>query len=406
MEIVQIKPDIYWVGAIDWAIRDFHGYVTPKGTSYNNYLVIDKQITLLDTVKYNFAEQTIKNISSIVDPSQIKNIIINHIENDHVTSLDKIMSLCPEASIFITQKGKKGLDRFYDTSRWDIRIVKTGDTLNIGRRNLLFIETPMLHWPDSMVTYIKEDKILISQDAFGQHLASSSRFDDEYIERVSMEDLEDSVIDYYANILMPFGQLIKNKIQEIVKLGLEIEIIAPDHGIIWRKYPEKIIEMYMNMAEGKADLRVVIIYDTMWNSTERMVIPIMDGIKNEGVDVKVIKLRATPLSFAVKEFWKARGCLIGSPTLNNSMFPSIAEFLSYLKGLRPKNRITGAFGSYGWGGGAVRDIYEEMKEIGLEVVEPGVQVLYKPSAEDEKACYDFGREFAKKVIEYHQKVLQ
>ena len=402
MEIVQIKPDIYWVGAIDWAIRDFHGYVTPKGTSYNNYLVIDKQITLLDTVKYNFAEQTIKNISSIVDPSQIKNIIINHIENDHVTSLDKIMSLCPEASIFITQKGKKGLDRFYDTSRWDIRIVKTGDTLNIGRRNLLFIETPMLHWPDSMVTYIKEDKILISQDAFGQHLASSSRFDDEYIERVSMEDLEDSVIDYYANILMPFGQLIKNKIQEIVKLGLEIEIIAPDHGIIWRKYPEKIIEMYMNMAEGKADLRVVIIYDTMWNSTERMVIPIMDGIKNEGVDVKVIKLRATPLSFAVKEFWKARGCLIGSPTLNNSMFPSIAEFLSYLKGLRPKNRITGAFGSYGWGGGAVRDIYEEMKEIGLEVVEPGVQVLYKPSAEDEKACYDFGREFAKKVIEYHK----
>jgi len=402
MEIVQIKPDIYWVGAIDWAIRDFHGYVTPKGTSYNNYLVIDKQITLLDTVKYNFAEQTIKNISSIVDPSQIKNIIINHIENDHVTSLDKIMSLCPEASIFITQKGKKGLDRFYDTSRWDIRIVKTGDTLNIGRRNLLFIETPMLHWPDSMVTYIKEDKILISQDAFGQHLASSSRFDDEYIERVSMEDLEDSVIDYYANILMPFGQLIKNKIQEIVKLGLEIEIIAPDHGIIWRKFPEKIIEMYMNMAEGKADLRVVIIYDTMWNSTERMVIPIMDGIKNEGVDVKVIKLRATPLSFAVKEFWKARGCLIGSPTLNNSMFPSIAEFLSYLKGLRPKNRITGAFGSYGWGGGAVRDIYEELKEIGLEVVEPGVQVLYKPSAEDEKACYDFGREFAKKVIEYHK----
>jgi anaerobic nitric oxide reductase flavorubredoxin len=217
-----------------------------------------------------------------------------------------------------------------------------------------------------------------------------------------MEDLEDSVIDYYANILMPFGQLIKNKIQEIVKLGLEIEIIAPDHGIIWRKYPEKIIEMYMNMAEGKADLRVVIIYDTMWNSTERMVIPIMDGIKNEGVDVKVIKLRATPLSFAVKEFWKARGCLIGSPTLNNSMFPSIAEFLSYLKGLRPKNRITGAFGSYGWGGGAVRDIYEELKEIGLEVVEPGVQVLYKPSAEDEKACYDFGREFAKKVIEYHK----
>lgn len=402
MEITQIKPDIYWVGAIDWSIRDFHGYVTPKGTSYNNYLILDDQITLLDTVKYNFAEQTIKNISMLIDPSQIKNIIINHIENDHVTSLDRIMSICPQATIYITQKGKKGLDRFYDTSKWNIKIVKTGDTLNIGKRTLLFIETPMLHWPDSMVTYIKEDKLLISQDAFGQHLASAVRFDDEYIEKVSMEDLEDSVVDYYANILMPFGQIIKNKIQEIVKSGIEIDMIAPDHGIIWRKHVKKIIEMYLNMSEGKADLRVVVIYDTMWNSTEKMIIPIIEGVKYEGVDVRVIKLRATPLSFAVKEFWKARGCLIGSPTLNNTMFPSIAEFLAYLKGLRPKNRIVGAFGSYGWGGGAVRDIYEEFKKIGLETVEPGIQVLYKPSLEDEKLCYDFGREFAKKVIEYHE----
>lgn len=403
MEIIQIKPDIYWVGAIDWSIRDFHGYVTPKGTSYNNYLIIDEKVTLLDTVKYNFAEQTIKNISKIVAPSKIKNIIINHIENDHVTSIDNIMSLCPQASIYITQKGKKGLDRFFDTSRWDIKIVKTGDILNIGKRNLLFIETPMLHWPDSMFTYIKEDKLLISQDAFGQHLASIVRFDDEYIEKVSMEDLEDSVIDYYANILMPFGQLIKNKIQEIIKMGLDIDMIAPDHGIIWRKHVNKIIEMYLNMAEGKADLRVVVIYDTMWNSTEKMIIPIIEGIKYEGVDTRVIKLRASPLSFAIKEFWKARGCLIGSPTLNNTMFPSIAEFLAYLKGLRPKNRITGAFGSYGWGGGAVKDIYEEFKKIGLETVEPGIQVLYKPSHDDEKLCYDFGREFAKKVIEYHGK---
>lgn len=402
MEITQIKPDIYWVGAIDWSIRDFHGYVTPKGTSYNNYLILDDQITLLDTVKYNFAEQTIKNISMLIDPSQIKNIIINHIENDHVTSLDRIMSICPQATIYITQKGKKGLDRFFDTSKWNIKIVKTGDTLNIGKRTLLFIETPMLHWPDSMVTYIKEDKLLISQDAFGQHLASAVRFDDEYIEKVSMEDLEDSVVDYYANILMPFGQIIKNKIQEIVKSGIEIDMIAPDHGIIWRKHVKKIIEMYLNMSEGKADLRVVVIYDTMWNSTEKMIIPIIEGVKYEGVDVRVIKLRATPLSFAVKEFWKARGCLIGSPTLNNTMFPSIAEFLAYLKGLRPKNRIVGAFGSYGWGGGAVRDIYEEFKKIGLETVEPGIQVLYKPSLEDEKLCYDFGREFAKKVIEYHE----
>ena len=202
---------------------------------------------------------------------------------------------------------------------------------------------------------------------------------------------------------MPFGTLIKNKIAEVQKLGIEIDMIAPDHGIIWRRDPSKIINMYLDMADGKADLRVVIIYDTMWHSTEQMTVPLMDGIKDEGVDVRVVKLRANPISFAVKEFWKARGCLIGSPTLNNSMFPTLAEFLGYLRGLKPKNRIAGAFGSYGWGGGAVRDIYEEFKKMGIETVEQGVQVLYRPSAEDQKRCYDFGREFANKVKAYHSK---
>jgi anaerobic nitric oxide reductase flavorubredoxin len=403
MKALEIKPDIFWVGVVDWAIRDFHGYVTPNGTSYNNYLVLDDQITLFDTVKHDFSEITIDNIKSLVDPAKIKNIIINHIENDHVSSIGDIMRLTPDATIYITDKGKKGLDRFFDTSSWDVRIVKTGDTLSIGRRNLLFLGTPMLHWPDSMMTYIKEDKLLISQDAFGQHYASSARFDDEFISCYSTAELEDAIKDYYANILMPFGTLIKNKIAEVQKLGLEIDMIAPDHGIIWRSDPSKIINMYMDMADGKADLRVVIIYDTMWRSTEQMTVPLMQGIKDEGVDVKVVKLRANPISFAVKEFWKARGCLIGSPTLNNSMFPTLAEFLVYLRGLKPKNRIAGAFGSYGWGGGAVRDIYEELKKMDIAAVEQGVQVLYKPSAEDQKRCYEFGREFAEKVKEYHSK---
>jgi flavorubredoxin len=401
MKAVEIKPDIYWVGAIDWAIRDFHGYVTPNGTSYNNYLILDDQITLLDTVKYDFADVTIDNVKSLADPAQIKNIVINHIENDHVTSIEKIMALTPHATIYITQKGKKGLDRFFDTSKWDIKIVKTGDTLNIGKRTLLFLETPMLHWPDSMMTYVKEDKLLISQDGFGQHLASAGRFDDEFISCSSESALEDAVKDYYANILMPFGTLIKSKIAEIQKLGLEIDMIAPDHGVIWRQDPAKIINMYLDMANGKADLRVVLIYDTMWHSTEQMTLPLLQGIKDEGVDVKVIKLRANPISDAVKEFWKARGCLIGSPTLNNSLFPTVAEFLTYLKGLRPKNRIIGAFGSYGWAGGAVRDAYEEFKKMGLEISEPGMQVLYRPSPEDKHRCYEFGADFAKKVKAYH-----
>ncbi len=403
MKAIEVKNGIYWVGAIDWAVRDFHGYVTPRGTTYNNYLIIDDEITLLDTVKYDFADITIKNIKSVVDPSQIRHIVINHIENDHVTSLDKIINLCTNVTIYTTDKGKKGLDRFFDTSKWNIKIVKTGDTLNIGKRNLLFIETPMLHWPDSMMTYIKEDKILISQDAFGQHLASSVRFDDEFITCASAAELDDAVIDYYANILMPFGQLIKSKITEIQKLGLEIDMIAPDHGIIWRANPQKVLQMYLDMANGKANLSVSIIYDTMWHSTEQMTLPIAQGIKDEGVDCKVIKLRATPMSVAIKEFWKSRGTLIGSPTLNNIIYPTIAEFLTHLRGLRPKNRFVGAFGSYGWGGGAVKEVYEEFKKMGLETYEPGLQVHYKPSFEDETRCYEFGREFAKKVKEYHQK---
>lgn len=403
MRAVELKNDIYWVGAIDWAIRDFHGYETPRGTTYNNYLILDDEITLLDTVKYDFSDITIKNIRSVVDPSKIRNIVINHIENDHVTSIDRIMELTPDAVIYITEKGKKGIDRFFDTSKWNIKIVKTGDTLKIGKRTLLFLETPMLHWPDSMMTYIKEEKILISQDGFGQHIASAARFDDEFISCASMNELEEAVIDYYANILMPFGQLIKSKIADIQKLNLEIDMIAPDHGVIWRSNPQKVLQMYLDMANGKADMRVSIIYDTMWHSTEQMILPMVQGITDEGVACKVIKLRATPMSVAIKEFWISRGTLIGTPTLNNIMYPTIAEFLTHLRGLRPKNRIVGAFGSYGWGGGAVKEVYEEFKKMGLEIHEPGLQILYKPSFEDETKCYEFGREFAKKVKEYHQK---
>ncbi|MBI5641796.1 MAG: FprA family A-type flavoprotein [Nitrospirae bacterium] len=403
MKTVQIKPDIYWVGAIDWGVRDFHGYVTPNGTTYNNYLIMDEQITLVDTVKHDFSEITIDNIRSLTDPSLIKNIVVNHIEPDHVSSIDKIMELTPDAMIYISDKGKKGLERSFDISKWNFTVVKSGDTIKTGKYTLLFLETPMLHWPDSMVTYVKEAKLLISQDAFGQHLATTARFDDEFIECASHAELEDAIVDYYANILMPFGQLIKNKIADIQKLGLDIDMIAPDHGIIWRKEPQRVIESYLRMANGGAALRVAIIYDTMWHSTEHMTLPLMQGIKDEGVDCKVIKLRATPMSVAIKEFWKSRGCLIGTPTLNNIMFPTIAEYLTHLRGLRPKNRIAGAFGSFGWGGGAVKEAYEEFKRMGLEIVEPGVQVQYRPSADDELTCYNFGREFAQKVKEYHVK---
>lgn len=403
MNAVEVRNGIYWVGACDWEVRDFHGYETPRGTSYNNYLIMDDEITLVDTVKYDFADVTLKNIASIVDPARIKNVVVNHIENDHMTGIGDIMKLTPNATIYITDKGRKGLERFFDISKWTIKVVKTGDTLSIGKKTLMFLETPMLHWPDSMMTYVKEDKLLFSQDAFGQHIASAARFDDEYVTCQSMAELDDAIVDYYANILMPFGQLIKSKIADVQKLGIEIEIIAPDHGIIWRKDPGKVLQAYLDMANGKANCSVAIIYDTMWHSTEKMSIPLLEGVKSEGIDCKIIKLRATPMSVAIKEFWKARGCLIGTPTLNNIMFPSVANFLTHVRGLRPKNRIAGAFGSFGWGGGAVKEAYEMLKKMGLEVVEPGVEINFKPSLEDEKKCFEFGAAFARATKEYHTK---
>ncbi len=338
-----------------------------------------------------------------MDPGKIENIVINHIENDHASSLDRIMALCPDATIYITERGKKALDRFFDTAKWTFKIVKTGHTLSTGTKTITFLETPMLHWPDSMMSYVKEDRLLISQDAFGQHLASSARFDDDYCDQYSVTALEHAVRDYYANILMPFGALIKAKLAEVQKLGLEINMIAPDHGIIWRKDPAKILQMYLDMANDKADLRVVIVYDTMWHSTEHMTIPLMQGIKAEGVDVDVLKLRSTPMSVAIKRVWESRAMLVGTPTLNNIMFPSVAEFLTHLRGLRPKNRLAAAFGSFGWGGGAVKEAYESFKKMGLEVVEPGVEVFYRPGVQDDEKCYDFGKQFALRTREFHKK---
>jgi len=404
MKPVELKNGIFWVGAVDWAVRDFHGYETPRGTSYNNYLIDDDEPTLFDAVHHDFVDISIKNISRITDLQKIKHIVINHIENDHATGLEKILEIVPFANIYLTERGKNGLGRFIDLSKYKVSVVKSGDTLKIGKRTLQFIETPMMHWPDSMFTYIKEEKILISQDAFGQHIASAERFDDEFVKNYSMEELEDAVIDYYANILMPYGNVIKGKIEEIKKLGIGIEMIAPDHGVIWRSHIDKVLSLYSDMVDAKAKLGTVIVYDTMWHGTEQMVFPIAKGLEDEGIPVIIIKLRATPKSVAVKEVWKSRGVIVGSPTLNNGIFPSVAEFLTYLKGLRPKNRLFAAFGSYGWSGEAIKDMYEIAKSMKLEVFEPGIRVLYKPSEEDLNKCYEFGIAFGKALKEYHAKM--
>lgn len=402
MKGTEIKPDIYWVGAIDWAVRDFHGYMIPNGTTYNNYLILDEDVTLVDTVKREFGEVSFRTVKDLVDPSRIRNLVVNHVESDHAGSLGYFMQHMPGVSIYITEKGRQVIERFFDISGWDIHVVQTGDTLNCGRYTLEFIETPMIHWPDSMMTFVHGAGLLISQDSFGQHLATASRFDDEFAVCASQADLDHAVVDYYANILMPFGKIIKGKIKAIEDMGVPIEMIAPDHGVIWRQDPGWVIQRYKDMIAGQAQLGVTIIYDTMWKSTEIMTRPLMEGVRDEGVDCKVIKLRATSISSAVTDYWRMRGCLIGSPTLNNGTFPSISEFLTYLQGLRPNNRIMGAFGSYGWSGGAVKKIMAKLTDMKLEMVEGGPEVKYRPTAEEIEQCYQFGREFARRTREYHE----
>ncbi len=322
MTKIQLTEGVYWVGAVDWNLRDFHGYTTQRGGTYNAYLIVDEKIALVDTVKHAFADEMLNRIKEIIDPSKIDYVISNHVEVDHSGSLPEIMRDAPDAQIICTEKGKEGLLKYY-RSNWNFRTVKTGDELKLGRRNLFFISAPMLHWPDSMFTYLKEDKILLSNDAFGQHLASSFRFDENsaYERDVVMEE----AATYYANILMPFGGIILKKIEGIQKLGIEIKTIAPSHGMIWTN-PGKIIEAYLKWAKGMSKQKVLVIYDTMWNSTESMANEILRGISDSGIEVSLHHLRKTEWSEIVREVLEAKAIIIGTPTLNNGMFPTVGGF--------------------------------------------------------------------------------
>jgi flavorubredoxin len=390
---VVLKEDVNWVGVADWNIRDFHGYITSRGSTYNAYLISDEKTALVDTVKSAFSNELIGNISELTSLEKIDYIIVNHVEMDHSSSLPIIMKLAKNAKIISSQRGKDALIEHYGADFNVVETVKTGDELKLGKRTLRFIEAPMLHWPDSMFTYIVEDKILMPNDAFGQHIASSGRFDDE----VDACELMEEAKTYYANILTPFAPLITRKIQEVVQMGIPIDMIAPSHGIIWRKDPSKIINAYLDWSSGAAKQKAVVVFDTMWGSTDKMARAITEGIKSGGVEVKLLKLRATDNTDVVTEILDARAVVVGSPTLNNQMFPSLGSFLTYITGLKPKGKVWGFFGSYGWGGGAVRDMMEMAKKAGFEVLEPTVDVKYVPDKEDLKKCFDFGQKIAQKI---------
>jgi flavorubredoxin len=396
MAKIELTNGVYWVGVVDWNLRDFHGYTTPRGGTYNAYLIVDEKIALVDTVKHGFAGEMIERIREIIDPSKIDYIVSNHVEMDHSGSLPEIMKIAVNAQVIATEKGKEGLLRHYRTN-WNFRTVKTGDELTLGKKTLFFITAPMLHWPDSMFTYLKEDKILLSNDGFGQHLASSFRFDENVCSLLGYEcdTVMDEAAKYYANILMPFAGIILKKIEEIQKQGIEIKMIAPSHGMIWTN-PGKIIDAYLKWAQGISKQKVLVIYDTMWNSTETMANEILRGVADSGVEAALFHLRKNEWSEIVKEVLEARAIIIGSPTLNNGMFPTVGGFLTYLMGLRPKNKLWATFGSYGWAGGAVKAVNEKLKSSGYEPVE-SLEVNFRPDEADLGKCYALGQKIASMV---------
>lgn len=387
MEKVELKPDIYWVGAIDWDIREFHGYLTQRGTTYNAYLIIDEKIVLVDTVKHYLFEEMLARIKEIIDPSKIDIIVSNHVEMDHSGSLPKILKFAPNAKIITSTQGEKGLNRHYKET-WDFQVVKSGDTLNIGKRTLTFVHTPMVHWPDNMVTYIAEDKLLLPNDAFGQHIASSERFDDE----MCWDILREEASKYYANIVLPYGDQVQKAIEALT--GLDIDMIGPSHGIIWRSHIPKILEEYKKWATNETEPRALIVYDSMWGSTTKMAYKLYEGLSEAGVPVTMRNLSKIHISDIMTDLIISKLILIGSPTLNNGMLPSMGAFLTYIKGLKPKNRVGFAFGSFGWGGQAVGQIEEVMKELKWELPEDGVKLKYIPDEEELENVKTIGKKLA------------
>ncbi len=391
---VELVPGVYWVGALDWTIRDFHGYLTDAGSTYNAYLIVDEKITLIDTVKKGFIQEMMARISEIVDPEKISYIISNHVEMDHSGSLAETVARIKPEKLICSPLGKAGLSRHFKQD-WPFMEVKTGSELSLGRYNLLFLETPMLHWPDSMMTFLKEEQLLFSSDGFGAHLASSERFDDQLPNYPSMYPYQ--LKKYYANILMPMGTLILQLFDKIAKLGLEFKIIAPDHGLIYRN-PAWVLNAYQKWASAQVEPKGLVIYDTMWNSTEMLARALVQGLTDAGVEAQLHHLRRSHYSDIVTELLDAGLMLIGSPTLNNQMFPTVAEFLCYLKGLKPKNKAAAAFGSFGWSGQAVGQITKELEAMQLKVAHQGFQVKYIPDPEELVAARALGAQLAREHL--------
>ena len=390
----KINDKILWVGKTDWELKKFHGdeFTTVKGSSYNSYLIRNEKTVLIDTVWVPYDREFVKDLKKEIDLNKIDYIIIQHGEVDHSGALVELMKEIPNTPIYCTANAVKSIKGQYHQD-WNYVPVKTGDKLNIGENTLTFIEAPMLHWPDTMFTYMDKEEILFSNDGFGQHLASEYLYADE----VDQADLFNQALTYYANILAPFGMMVKNKINEILNMKVPIKMICPSHGLIWRKDPTQIVNKYLEWADSYKENQITIIYDTMWNSTRKMAEAIAKGIKNvdKEVEVKLMNTSKDDKTDVLTEVFKSKTILVGSPTVNNGYLHSIAGILEMIKGMKLKGKKAAAFGSYGWSGEAVKQITEELKKSGFEILNDGIRVEWTPGVEMENKCIEFGENVAK-----------
>jgi len=392
----KIKDNITWVGKIDWELRKFHGeeLSTHRGSSYNSYLVQDAKTVLIDTVWGPFDKEFVGKLKQVIDLKKIDYVIANHGETDHSGSLLELLREIPGTPIYCTANAVKSLKGQYHQD-WNFQVVKTGDKLNIGSRDLIFIEAPMLHWPDSMFCYLTGDNILFSNDAFGQHFASELMYND----LVDQCELFQEAIKYYANILTPFSMLVDKKIKEVVGLNLPVAMICPSHGIMWRKDPLQIVNKYVQWANNYQENQITIVYDSMWNGTRKMAEAIAEGITaaDSSVTVKLFQCARSDKADIITELFKAKAILVGSPTVNRGILSAVGSILEEVKGLGFKNKKAAAFGTYGWSGESVKILTEKLREAGLEVLQDGLRINWNPDQQGIESCITLGKEVAGKL---------
>ena len=391
----HIKNNVHWVGKVDWELRDFHGYEysTHKGSTYNAYLIREEKTVLIDTVWLPFADEFVENLAREIDLKDIDYIVINHGEVDHSGALPILMEHIPDTPIYCTANAVKSLKGQYHKD-WNFNVVKTGDKLDIGNgKELIFVEMAMLHWPDSMAAYLTKDNILFSNDAFGQHYATEKLYND----LVDQCELFTEAMKYYANILTPFSPILRRKLDEILSLNLDIDIIATSHGVIWRDNPMQIVEKYAEWANDYQEDQITVVYDTMWNGTKMLAEKIVEGIglADPNVTVKSYHLAKSDVNDVITEVFKSKAVVVGSPTINNGILHSVNGFLHMVKQMKFKKKKAAAFGCYGWSGESVKIVGELLQDAGLELINEGFKQLWNPDLDAQEAAVEFGKAIAK-----------